>query len=201
MTDDHHPAPDRRRWLPVALVVAAVIAGAAIIGAVLASGAGDPASTTDDAGGSPFPTLPTGAVAADDVAPDFTADLFDGTTFSLSEHMANDGRPVFLNLWASWCFPCREEMPAIDAVAARHPEIFFLGVAVEDDPISAEEFAEEIAVSYTLGIDERNRVPELYPALGLPATFFISEDGRVTGRLFGGASEETFESFIAGLVG
>lgn len=188
------PEPKSRGWLPGTIIAAVIVVG---VGAALlfTSGGDDKAAT------STFPTLAVGIPAPDpdstEPAPDFSADLFDGTTFTLAEHQAGDGRPVLLNLWASWCFPCREEMPAIDAVAAEHPEILFIGVAVEDDPTAAQAFAEEVAVSYTLGIDETDRVQELYPALGLPATFLISDDGRILGQLFGGASEATFEEFVA----
>jgi thiol-disulfide isomerase/thioredoxin len=190
---DEPPQPKRRSWLPGAVVAAAILVGVGA-GLVLTS---DGADTETDAS---FPTLAVGIPAPDpdsaEPAPDFSADLFDGTTFRLSEHQANDGRPVLLNLWASWCFPCREEMPAIDAVAAQHPEILFIGVAVEDDPIAAQAFADEVGVEYALGIDETNRVQELYPALGLPATFLISDDGRILGQLIGGAGEATFEEFV-----
>ena len=191
---DEPPQPKRRSWLPGAVVAVVIVIG---VGAALVFTSGG-----DDETDGSFPTLAVGIPAPDpdsaEPAPDFSADIFDGTTFRLSEHQANDGRPVLLNLWASWCFPCREEMPAIDAVAAQHPEILFIGVAVEDDPTAAQAFADEVAVGYTLGIDETDRVQELYPALGLPATFLISDDGRILGQLFGGASEATFEEFVAG---
>ncbi|MDK1097639.1 MAG: TlpA disulfide reductase family protein, partial [Actinomycetota bacterium] len=58
---------------------------------------------------------PGGASQQDaEIAPMFTVPTADGGEFSLAEHLANDGRPIFLNLWAWWCYPCREEMPDID---------------------------------------------------------------------------------------
>ncbi len=130
---------------------------------------------------------PTGA-APSEVAPMFTVPTTDGT-FSLSEHLANDGRPVFLNLWASWCFPCREEMPAIDAAAASHPEVAFIGVSVQDTTAEATAFAEEIGVQYTLGFDEEGTVDAAYTPLGLPASFIISADGVILERIFGKVTE------------
>ena len=82
----------------------------------------------------------------------------DGGEFSLSEHLADDGRPLILNLWASWCIPCREEIPEIDRVAAEHPEVAFLGVAVEDQEPAARQFAEEVGVSFPLGFDDTGNV-------------------------------------------
>ncbi len=200
--DQGQPTGRRHRILPWALAAAAVVVGAAIWATTTGAGS-DPNGESDRVEQGPIEAapVPEGPIGAVDpfFAHPFEADLFDGTTFRLTEHLASDGRPVFLNLWASWCFPCREEMPAIDAVAARHPEVFFLGVAVEDDPAAAEDFAAEIGVDYTLGIDETGLVAQMYPALGLPATFLITPDQQVVGRLFGGASEQTFEEFLTNL--
>ncbi len=105
-----------------------------------------------------------------ETAPGFRVPTLDGSSFSLADHLAEDGSPVFLNLWASWCSPCRAEMPAIDAAAARHPDVKFVGVAVQDDFQAAARFAEEIGVSYTIGFDENYEVDSSYPTFGLPAT-------------------------------
>lgn len=91
-------------------------------------------------------------------APDFTLTLFDGTDFRLSRHLSDDGRPVVLNFWASWCAPCREEMPAFDTVARRRPEVLFVGVAVRDTEAEARSFAAEIGVAYPLGIDADGKI-------------------------------------------
>ena len=143
-----------------------------------------------------IPELGTFPNATGDVAPDFSLELLDGSTFRLSSHLSGDGRPVVLNLWASWCTPCRDEMPALDAAAGAHPEVFFLGVAVEDDPAAAAEFAEEIAVGYALAIDEADRVGRRYPSPGLPTTFFISPDGRIAKTVFGAIDIEEIEQYL-----
>ncbi|MGI8518006.1 MAG: TlpA family protein disulfide reductase [Acidimicrobiia bacterium] len=112
-------------------------------------------------------------------APDFTLTLFDGTRFTLSRHLIDDGRPVVINFWASWCVPCREEMPTLDAVARRRAEVLVLGIAVRDNEEAARAFAAEIGVDYPLGIDTDGEILELYPILGLPTTWFIAADGRI----------------------
>jgi thiol-disulfide isomerase/thioredoxin len=134
-------------------------------------------------------------------APDFTTTLLDGTRFSLSDHLATDGRPVLLNLWASWCGPCRVEMPHLDAAAKTHAHVYFLGVAVDDDPAAARAFAEEIGVTYPLAIDERNQVGRRYPSFGLPATFLIDEEGRIVRTVYGQVSEAQIEAFLQSLQG
>ena len=132
-----------------------------------------------------------------EVAPDFTIELLDGTTFSLSGHLATDGRPVLLNLWASWCNPCREEMPTLDAASRARPDVYFLGIAIEDDPVAAEAFAAEVAVSYSLGIDESDRVGRLYPSPGLPTTFLISSDGVIVRTVYGRLDEADITEMMA----
>ncbi len=131
----------------------------------------------------------TSAQTEAEIAPIFAVETTDGQ-FSLSDHLANDGRPLFLNLWASWCFPCREEMPAIDASATAHPGVEFIGVSVQDSRTDAEAFAEEIAVSYLLGYDDDGSVDEAYAPLGLPASYIISSDGIILETILGKVTEE-----------
>lgn len=151
--------------------------------AVLALGASACTTTGDTVpqlGDLPGGTLPPGEPAVD-----FSVETFDGTTFTLSEHLAEDGRPVFLNLWASWCAPCRAEMPDIDEAAVRNTGIAFIGVAVKDELAKSRDFADEIGVSYPLGFDATRQVDEAYAPIGLPATYIISSDGRLVERIFG----------------
>ena len=190
MTESDAPETPRRsrRW-PLGTLTLVVVAFVAIGAMVLA----------DD----PEPSIPTidGGTPTGDEAPDFAIDLLDGTRFRLTEHLAADGRPVILNLWASWCGPCRAEMPALDAVAAGNPEIFLIGVAVDDEPSAARRFADEIGVSYALAIDEDDTVGRRYPSPGLPATFFIDERRQIVRIVFGGVTQEQVEALIDELFG
>jgi len=183
------PRRPRRGWPLGALsllVVGFVVGGVVIFGG-------------DD---EPGPTIPTIAGSGSrDLAPDFAIDLLDGTRFRLSEHLASDGRPVILNLWASWCGPCREEMPALDEVARAHPEVFLLGVAVDDAAADARRFADEIGVDYSLAIDDNDTVGSRYPSPGLPATFFIDRNGEIVRIVFGGVTRQQVEDLIAELFG
>lgn len=109
-------------------------------------------------------------------APDFTVEVIGGGTFTLSEAV---GRPVVLNLWASWCPPCREEIPAISAFADAHPELIVIGVSV-DDPVETDtrRFAAEIEATYPLMLGT-DQVSDAYPHFGLPVTYVIDENGIV----------------------
>lgn len=126
-----------------------------------------------------------------EIAPLFTVPTADGGEFSLAEHIANDGRPLFLNLWASWCFPCREEMPAIDNAARDFPEIAFIGVSIQDSRSDAEAFLEEIGVTFMIGFDDDDAVDASYTPLGLPASYIISPEGVIVERIFGKVTEES----------
>ncbi|HSJ71199.1 MAG TPA: TlpA disulfide reductase family protein [Acidimicrobiia bacterium] len=132
---------------------------------------------------------PSATTEPSEIAPIFAVETMDGS-FSLSDHLANDGRPVFLNLWASWCFPCREEMPAIDRSSLQHPDIAFIGVSVQDSREDAIAFAEEIGVRYTLGFDDDDSVDGAYRPLGLPASYIISSEGIILERIFGKITED-----------
>ena len=200
MTEDQTPnqAPPLRqdsvrRWPfgALTLVVVAAIAG----GLLLFGGETSDSSDPDLEGALGLPTQ------NGEAAPDFSIDLLDGTNFQLSDHLTTDGRPVILNLWASWCGPCRAEMPAFDAMSKVHTDVLFLGVAVEDDPTAAREFAAEIGVSYPLAIDEDYRVGRRYPSPGLPATYLIAADGAIARTVFGQMDEDQLEELIAGLFG
>lgn len=142
--------------------------------------------------------VPGAEAASDDgdTAPDFTVMTLDGTGFTLSEHLADDGRPVFLNMWASWCPPCRAEMPDIDDASETHEDVKFIGVAANDDPAKAAEFATSIDVGYTIGFDEDGTVASAYEVVGLPASYIISSDGVILERIFGSVTEDDIDEIL-----
>lgn len=102
------------------------------------------------------------------------------------------GRVVILNLWATWCLPCREEMPSLDRLQANYPKDRLTVLALSVDRASqdqVEAFLKEVgATNLTLGLDPKNRVPRLLKVPGLPATLVIDKQGREIGRLYGGAA-------------
>jgi cytochrome c biogenesis protein CcmG, thiol:disulfide interchange protein DsbE len=169
-----------------------VVVGALMLVAFAAGCTSSGASTTSVTAR----TTPEGTTAAPGgvaAAPDFTVPILDGDDFSLAAHVTDDGRPVMLNLWASWCLPCREEMPAIDAAAVRHPGVLFIGVAVQDGRAQAAAFADEIGVDYPLGFDEDGTVDAGYRPLGLPATYIISGDGVLLEEFYGRLDAATID--------
>ncbi|MDX2344127.1 MAG: TlpA disulfide reductase family protein, partial [Acidimicrobiia bacterium] len=144
--------PRRTSELTTWIILVGVFVAAIAVTVVIGSRGGSSSDTTfPDLGDltAADPNVP----AIDETAPTFSLQTLDGEVFDLAAHVASDDRPVFLNLWASWCAPCRAEMPAINTAAQRHPEVLFVGVAVKDDAESATAFVEEIGVTYTIAID------------------------------------------------
>jgi cytochrome c biogenesis protein CcmG/thiol:disulfide interchange protein DsbE len=117
-------------------------------------------------------------------APAFTLALFDGRQLRLADLR---GEVVFLNFWASWCVPCREEAPALEAAWRRYKDqdVVFLGVNIQDKEAEARAFLREFGVSYPNGMDPGSRIAIDYGVYGIPETFFIDRQGRITYKQIG----------------
>jgi cytochrome c biogenesis protein CcmG/thiol:disulfide interchange protein DsbE len=110
-------------------------------------------------------------------APDFELELLDGGTVTSDDLK---GEPVVLNFWASWCIPCREEMPAFERMWRRYEDdgIRIVGVNIQDSREGAEGFLDEVPVSYPIALDPSGDLADSLGVRGLPQTFFIDEDFR-----------------------
>ena len=182
-------APDRRwfrqRW-QIAVVIG-VLSALAAVAASQALGSAD-ADPFAPGGGERAPAfrLPTVEDPATDV--------------SLEELK---GRPVVLNFFASWCVPCRRELPALQAAFERHAgDVTFMGIAHQDRREDARAMLREAGVTYTSGYDPRGEVARLYGLYGMPTTVFISADGvivlRRTGELEADDLERAIDRLVAG---
>ena len=118
------------------------------------------------------------ARAVSGAAPDFSLQSRDGGTVSLSEFR---GQVVMINFWATWCGPCREEMPHLEALYQRYSALGFrlLGVNVEEDSENAEAWLEEMPVSFSILFDPENRVSELYDVIAMPSTVLVDRQGNI----------------------
>jgi cytochrome c biogenesis protein CcmG/thiol:disulfide interchange protein DsbE len=115
-------------------------------------------------------------------AADFAIETFDGGEWRLSDQR---GSIVVLNFWASWCPPCREEMPLLTTANGNLGEgVVMVGVDVWDDDGDARSFLSEYAVSYPNGPD-RDGIAVDYGVSGVPETFVIDADGRIVAKLPG----------------
>lgn len=127
-------------------------------------------------------------------------DLADpAATVTLSEFR---GRPVVVNFWASWCVPCRREMPRLAAAARRlDGRVSFVGVNYRDQRNDALAFVRQTAVPYRSGFDGDGAVGTSYGIYGLPTTVFIDARGRIVGRYLGEMKGDTLEVFLSQLDG
>lgn len=111
-------------------------------------------------------------------APDFEYTLADGTTHTLSQLR---GKKVLLNFWATWCGPCRQEMPHLNKLYEKYKASGFvlLGVNVDDDTAQAAGVASKLGVTFPVLPDADKRVSRQYDLSAMPSTVLIDRDGRV----------------------
>jgi cytochrome c biogenesis protein CcmG/thiol:disulfide interchange protein DsbE len=123
-------------------------------------------------------------------APAFSLTLFDGTVLRLEELR---GKVVFLNFWASWCPPCRVEARMLEAAWRGHKDrgVVFLGINIQDKEEAARKFLEEFDVTYPNGMDPGSKIAIDYGVWGLPETFIIDREGRITYKHVGALGVET----------
>ncbi len=131
-------------------------------------------------------------------APDFTLKTLDGKVFTLSEHR---GTPIVLNFWATWCGPCQNEMPAMQATATRYAgKALVIGVDQGEEPAVVQKFLKEVGVSYPISLDSDQSVAHRYNVAGLPTTFFIDSNGVIQHLWLGEMNRITLAEAVAKLL-
>jgi len=115
---------------------------------------------------------------------DFTLENADGGTFQLREHR---GKVVFINFWATWCPPCREEMPAMERLFQRSQkgDLVMLAVSVDADPRAVAQFLNEQHFTFTVGLDPKMELANTYGVRALPASFIVDRQGRLAALALG----------------
>lgn len=126
---------------------------------------------------------PTAAPIIGQPAPNFALTTTTGATVQLS---ALRGKPVVVNFFATWCTPCREELPLLERVSQA---VSVIGVDPAEESAAVARFGSENGVSYPLLLDADNAVKETYRVGNLPATFFVDKDGVLQGMVLGILSE------------
>lgn len=119
------------------------------------------------------------------MAPDFTLTDMQGVPVSLSQYR---GKVVFLNFWASWCPPCKEEMPSMEALYQRlkKEDFVLLAINVEENGQQAvEQFLKEVPLNFPILLDQTQSVASLYKVHGLPHTFIIDREGKIVESVTG----------------
>ena len=135
-----------------------------------------------------------GQVKVGDPAPDFTLKDLDGNPVTLSQYR---GKAVFLNFWASWCPPCREEMPAMERLnqALAGKDFVMLAVNVEQDLGTVRAFLQGTPHSFAVPLDPEGKVQRLYDVYRFPETYLIDRQGRIV-RHYLGARDWSSVEFI-----
>jgi peroxiredoxin len=111
-------------------------------------------------------------------APEFVLRALNDNNLRLSEHL---GEVVLINFWASWCGPCKQEMPKLDELNDKYHRagLVLVGINIDEDPHKAVEMANAIKVSYPLLMDDRKDVARAYFVASLPATIIVDREGVV----------------------
>jgi len=139
--------------------------------------------------------------AAKDAAPDFTLKTTKGDNVRLSEHR---GEVVLLNFWASWCGPCRQEMPLLDQLNSRYSKLGFsvVGVNVDKDSSLANKLLKDIPVAFPVLLDNEGTVSASYNVSAMPTTVIIDRDGnmRYLHKGYQPGYEQTYEQQIKQLI-
>ena len=196
----------RSKWLVPVLTLAFVLlmVGAYVLYDRLSEGAGPSLShpetpevteTPEEGVPSPAPEEETEELS---MAPDFTVYDGEGNPVKLSDFV---GTPVIVNFWASWCGPCKSEMPAFDALCAKYEgKVAFLMVNLTDGSREtvegAQSFIQSAGYTFPVYFDTDSSAAMAYGVYSIPATYLIDAEGHAVAYGIGALSEETMESAI-----
>lgn len=141
------------------------------------------------------------ALDASGPAANFTLKSADGDNVRLSEYR---GQVVLINFWASWCGPCRQEMPELDTIHQKYAGLGFtvFGVNVEQDRAMADKVLRDIPVSFPILFDDANQVSELYGVDAMPVTVLVDRRGeiRYMHRGYKPGYEDQYEAQVRALI-
>jgi peroxiredoxin len=123
-------------------------------------------------------SAPAAAAKIGDMAPNFTLKADTGKNLRLSEYR---GEVVMINFWATWCGPCRQEMPVLNELYQRYRPVGFtlLGVNIDDQAANASRMARRLGVRYPIVFDAQKTVSRLYDINSMPTTVMVDRDGKV----------------------
>ncbi|HZD55102.1 MAG TPA: redoxin domain-containing protein, partial [Anaerolineales bacterium] len=137
------------------------------------------------------------APEVDAPAPDFELDTLSGEAVRLSDYR---GKTVLLNFWATWCAPCRLEMPAMQSRFEEHKsDLAVLGINFDEPESDVQAFAQELGLTFTILLDPGGEVQKLYRIRGYPSTYFLDADGVVRIEHIGVMTEDQLDGYLSQL--
>lgn len=146
-----------------------------LIGCSTNSGGSESVGSTDN-------SKPKVGLGIGNQAPDFTITMDDGKTIKLSELK---GQPVFLNFWATWCPPCKKEMPDIQKISKESRSVRIIGVNVKENPMQVRSFLNSNGYTFPVGYDTKGDIAALYMATGIPTSYAIDTNGIIRHQIQG----------------
>ena len=148
-----------------------------------------PAGDAVAAAGSRDPGIAPPAPAIGHPAPEIMLATTNGQAFALSDLR---GTPVVLNFWATWCPPCRAELPELQAASERLAgEVAIIGVNQGEAPADVQAFAQQLGLTFEIPLDTQMEASRLYSVRSLPTTFFIDRSGVIRQMQVGPLTEAT----------
>jgi peroxiredoxin len=133
------------------------------------------------------------------MAQDFTVTDLDGNSVKLSDFR---GQYVFLNFWATWCPPCKAEMPEIEKIRQLFPErnLVILAVSTGEDKSTVAAFIKQYGYTFDIALDTNQSVASKYNITGIPTSFFIDMEGNIVAKAVGGLSESAMMNYVNQLI-
>ena len=143
-----------------------------------------------------FSTVP---VEVNFPAPELTLTDLAGNTVSLKDHL---GSVVLVNLWATWCPPCQEEMPTLHAFYEKYKDEGFVLLAIDQEEILAvvEPFVNEYGLSFPIWLDEDYQAQRVFNTMNLPSSYVIDRNGTVRLMWIGGISKRNLEKYVPDVI-
>ena len=138
----------------------------------------------------------TAVVNAGESAPDFTLVDLEGNQVSLSDFR---GKTVFVNFWATWCPPCRAEMPEIEAIYQEYKdkEVVVIGIDIMEPEDVVRQYVEQGGYSWTFVLDTSGEVTANYEVAAIPTSFFIDREGIIQAVNIGAMTKRAMENKLA----
>ena len=121
-----------------------------------------------------------------------------GMTLSGKNYTFSGGQVAVVNVWASWCAPCRAEAPTLKALSEKYTDVAFIGILTRDNPVNAEAFERRFAIPYPTLIDDSVLIGfrKSLPANAIPSTVVIDKSGNVAARISGEVTVASLSELI-----